>query len=61
MSGAALWLKCSVVIVILAYYTIQLMRQMDEYYRQQFSRYLHKEKQNNPYLDVNEQKITETN
>jgi len=58
MSSAALWLKCSVVIVILAYLSILFMRQMDDFYRQQFSRYLQKEKQKNPYMDLLEKEAT---
>ena len=59
MSSAALWLKCSVVIVILAYLSMHFMRQMDDFYRQQFSRYLQKEKQKNPYMDLLEKETPE--
>ena len=59
MSSAALWLKCSVVIVILAYLSMLFMRQMDDFYRQQFSRYLQKEKQKNPYMDLLEKETPE--
>lgn len=50
MADSVLWLKCSVVIVILAYYSIQLMRYLDDWYRQQFKRYLQTEQKRNPHL-----------
>lgn len=50
MADTALWLKCSVVIVILGYYSIQLMRYLDDWYRKEFQRYLQVETKRNPYL-----------
>ena len=50
MAGSTLWLKCTVVMVVLGYYTIQLMRYLDDWYRQQFTRYLQTEQKKNPHL-----------
>lgn len=50
MADTVLWLKCTVVIVILAYYSIQLMSYLDEWYRQQFIRYMKNEQKKNPHL-----------
>jgi hypothetical protein len=58
MSSAALWLKCSVVIVLLAYFSMLFMRKMDDFYRQEFSRYLQNEKQKNPHIDLLEKGAT---
>lgn len=47
---SAVWLICAVVIVILAYYTIHMLRYMDDYYRQKFIDYLQAEREKNPHL-----------
>lgn len=47
---SAVWLICAVVIIVLAYYSLHMMRYMDDYYRQQFKDYLEIQKRKNPNL-----------
>lgn len=50
MAESGLWIKCTVVVVILGYISIQFMRYMDDWYRQEFRRYLETEQKRNPHL-----------
>lgn len=50
MAESSLWIKVTVVVVILAYFSIKIMRYMDDWYRHEFHRYLETEKKRNPYL-----------
>ncbi len=47
---SAVCLIVLVVIIILAFYSTQMMRIMDDYYRKQFVDYLEIQKKNNPHI-----------
>ena len=52
MADSTMWIKCSVVLVILGYYSLGLFRWLDNYYRNRFIQYIEQEKQKNPHLEV---------
>ena len=52
MSDHSVYLKCIVVLAILAWFSSGILRWMDDYYKRRFLQYLQEEKMRNPNLEV---------
>ena len=52
MADGSMWLKCGVVMIVLAWYSSGLFRWLDGYYRNRFLQYIELEKMRNPHLEV---------
>lgn len=50
MAESSVWIKVTLVVVILAFFSTKFMRYMDDWYRQEFHRYLETEQKRNPHL-----------
>lgn len=52
MSDQSVYLKCIVILVVLAWFSTGILRWMDQYYKSRFLKYIQDEKMKNPNLAV---------